>query len=54
MKFRQTDRIRNQWALFIYSGWEYAENGNQAIYRCYQQKEKDYIVPIESFSEDIK
>ena len=54
MKFRQTDRIRNQWALFIYSGWEYGENGNQAIYRCYQQKEKDFIVPIESFSDDIK
>lgn len=54
MKFRQTDRIRNQWALFIYSGWEHAENGNQASYRCYQQTEKDFIVPIESFSEDIK
>ena len=54
MKFRQTDRIKNQWALFIYSGWEYTENGAQAIYRCYQQTEKDFIVPIESFSKDIK
>ena len=54
MKFKQTDRIRNQWALFIYSGWEHSENGNQAIYKCYQQTEKDYLVPIESFTENIK
>lgn len=54
MKFKQTDRIKNQWALFIYSGWEHAENSNQAIYKCYQQTEKDFVVPIESFSNDIK
>lgn len=53
MKFRQTDRIKNQWALFIYSGWEHGENGKQAIYRCYQQTEKDYKIKINSFKEDI-
>ena len=54
MKFIQTDRIKNQWALYIYSGWEYTKNSKQAIYKCYQQTEKDYFVQISSFSNDIK
>ena len=49
MKFKQTDRIKNQWALFIYSGWEHAENSNQAIYKCYQQTEKDLSYQLKVF-----
>lgn len=55
MKFVQTDRIKNQWALYIYSGWDYVgKNKINAIYKCYQQTEKDLYIPIKSFSEDIK
>lgn len=55
MKFETTDRIRDDWALFIYCGWDEDERNNKfAEYRCYQQTEDDLKIPISSFSGDIK
>ena len=56
MKFNHIDRIRNNWALFIFIGTEIDKETGQlkAKYQCFQQFEDDIYYDIESFYKDIR
>lgn len=53
MKFVPTDKYEKHWGLFLYSKWENESGINYAYYKCFQSKEDDLSVRINSFKDNI-